>query len=176
MSDQWDSASVTPFLDLKPRIDAVRQLANTANGWAVGCDLDGTLCDVTWRQQEAVLRNWDAFHAGIPHDQPVRAVLVVLRMAVVVGAPIVFFTGRPEKHRRATEDWLGSQYVPAAHVYMRGDTDFRPDTVVKEQHYHQFRAEHPDWDIMFMLEDRRACVDMWRSLGVPCFQVREPQY
>ncbi|BFO19039.1 hypothetical protein SHKM778_54270 [Streptomyces sp. KM77-8] len=39
---------------------------------------------------------------------------------------IVYLTGRPERCRRDTLDWLTARQLPAGDLYMRGNADRRP--------------------------------------------------
>lgn len=172
MSNLWDFTKANPVAKVHDMVDHIMQ---TTAIYAIGCDLDGTLCDVTWRQHHAKLRQWDAFHGGIPNDTPHMPVLLVVRSFLSHGTPVVFFTGRPERYRADTVRWLEENYLPANYLFMRADLDRRQDTVVKEEQYRLYQQQY-GWPLMFVLEDRNAVVAMWRSLGVPCFQVREAQY
>jgi hypothetical protein len=146
------------------------------NGYAIGCDLDGTLCDTQWREVHAQRRDWNAFHAGMVQDSPSAAVLLVVRSFISHGVPVVYFTGRPERYRAATTEWLEHHFVDSAHLYMRPDEDKRTDAELKAAQYQQFKDACPDLVLMFVMEDRDRVVAMWRDLGVPCFQVRPGAY
>lgn len=140
------------------------------------CDLDGTLCDVSWREQHAQRREWAGFHAGIPQDQPSPAVLFVLRACVNAGLYPLFITGRPEAYLLETREWLSRVWVHTYSLLMRPDGDRRKDTVVKGELLDNYLLGRPDDEIVLVLEDRTTVVDMWRSRGYPCFQVRDSGY
>lgn len=90
-------------------------------------DLDNTLAGTAHRQRflERRPRDWDAFFAAAPHDPPLPE-----GIALVLGSAeeceIVYLTGRPERCRRDTLDWLAAHGLPAGPVHMRGDADRRP--------------------------------------------------
>ncbi|MFC8224921.1 hypothetical protein [Streptomyces sp. NPDC057287] len=90
-------------------------------------DLDGTLADSGHRQHflEGRRRDWERFFSAAPHDPPldegVRLVLASARECEVV-----YLTGRPERCRRDTVDWLERQGMPRGDVHMRRDGDRRP--------------------------------------------------
>lgn len=90
-------------------------------------DLDNTLADTGHRQRflERAPRDWDAFFAAAPQDPPLaRGVALVLQSAE--DCEVVYLTGRPERCRRDTLDWLAAQGLPEGHVHMRRDHDRRP--------------------------------------------------
>ena len=57
---------------------------------------------------------------------------------------------------------------------MREDTDHRPDWQVKREIYE--REIKDKYNVIGVFEDRQQCVDMWRSLGLTCFQVAKGDY
>ncbi|GAA3808016.1 hypothetical protein GCM10022403_047730 [Streptomyces coacervatus] len=90
-------------------------------------DLDNTLADTAHRQRflERKPRDWDAFFAAAPHDPPIpEGIALVLESAKE--CEIVYLTGRPERCRRDTLDWLTAQGLPDGRVHMRRNDDRRP--------------------------------------------------
>ncbi|MFE6287233.1 hypothetical protein [Streptomyces sp. NPDC057877] len=90
-------------------------------------DLDNTLADTAHRQRflERGPRDWDAFFAAAPHDPPLaRGVALALEHAEE--CEVVYLTGRPERCRRDTLEWLAAHGLPEGRVYMRRDDDRRP--------------------------------------------------
>lgn len=68
-----------------------------------------------------------------------------------------------------TEQWLDDNGVPYSGLYMRKAQDYSHDADAKRIIY---VAEIKDrYDVLFVLEDRTSCVEMWRDLGLQCFQV-----
>ncbi|MGC3002024.1 hypothetical protein ACPF8X_27525 [Streptomyces sp. G35A] len=90
-------------------------------------DLDNTLADTAHRQRflERRPRDWDAFFAAAPQDPPLTEGIALVRESAGE-CEIVHLTGRPERCRRDTLDWLAAQGLPGGRVYMRGDADRRP--------------------------------------------------
>ncbi|MFG3101902.1 hypothetical protein ACGFZL_15490 [Streptomyces sp. NPDC048182] len=90
-------------------------------------DLDNTLADTAHRQRflERRPRDWDAFFAAAPHDAPL-AEGVALAHERAADCEVVYLTGRPERCRRDTLDWLAAHGLPEGRVYLRGDHDRRP--------------------------------------------------
>jgi len=140
-------------------------------------DLDGTLCDCSHRQHhvQGKPKNWDAFYAGVIADEPNEAVFrVVERLRHKY--EIIFCTGRPERCRRDTAEWLVTNLSFLSDDYtllMRKDGDYRADYIVKQE----MLDTHIDKErVLFVLEDRKQVVDMWRANGLTCFQVAEGNF
>ncbi|MEU6825499.1 HAD family acid phosphatase [Streptomyces atriruber] len=90
-------------------------------------DLDGTLADTAHRQRflAGKPRDWDAFFAAAPEDPPL-AQGVELALASAEECEVVYLTGRPERCRADTVDWLARQGLPSGRIWMRRDNDRRP--------------------------------------------------
>lgn len=86
---------------------------------------------------------------------------------------IIYVSGRSEKFRKLTEEWLKKNHFPSSMsgkymLYMRPNHDVRSDCVVKQEIYYQFIE--PKYEVKFCIDDRQQVVDMWRSLGLTCLQ------
>lgn len=95
-------------------------------------DLDGVLADVRHRLRhiQGGKKNWSAFFAEVDRDDVLpEGRAVVERLADE--HEILYLTGRPERTREATEDWLNRHGLPRGRVIMRRDDDRRPARMVK---------------------------------------------
>ncbi|MHC3467468.1 phosphatase domain-containing protein [Streptomyces sp. 7R007] len=90
-------------------------------------DLDNTLADTAHRQRflERKPRDWDAFFAAAPDDPPIPEGVALARESAKE-CEIVYLTGRPERCRRDTLDWLAAHGLPDGRLHMRRDADRRP--------------------------------------------------
>ncbi|MEV7386017.1 MULTISPECIES: HAD family acid phosphatase [unclassified Streptomyces] len=106
-------------------------------------DIDNTLADTAHRQRflESKPRDWDAFFAAAPQDPPI-AEGIALAVATAQECEIVYLTGRPERCRRDTLDWLAAHGLPEGRVHMRRNADRRP-------------ARHTKLEILRRLAERR---------------------
>lgn len=136
-------------------------------------DIDGTIADISHRQHflDERPKNWDAFHAATSDDVPLRHMRIVLRALVNHLGPrhVLYVTGRVEKTRAATVEWLRWYNFPQLRLLMRPDGDYRDDTILKREMLDQLRAE--GFVPLMVFEDRSRVVNMWREVGVPCAQV-----
>jgi len=69
--------------------------------------------------------------------------------------------------RRDTIDLLDAFNVPYNHLRMRAAGDFTADEELKRQWIQEYKLE----DIICVFDDRTKVVNMWRDLGLTCFQV-----
>lgn len=70
-------------------------------------------------------KNWSAFFAGAASD-PALPEGVELARDLATSHDIVWLTGRPERLRRVTIEWLRRQGLPVEPLHMRGNADYRP--------------------------------------------------
>lgn len=131
---------------------------------AIIVDLDGTLALIGDRSP------YDADDCGLDTVNP--AVAAVIGWAAAAGNAIILVTGRGLKasHRKYTEQWLTWNNIHYDELFMRRPGDSRPDHVVKAEIY-RCRIEE-NHDVLFVLDDRRSVVRMWREeFGLTVFQV-----
>jgi hypothetical protein len=97
-------------------------------------DIDGVVADVRHRLHHISRRpkDWDAFFAAATHDPPHPEGLGVVR-TIAEGHEIVYVTGRPERTRGATVEWLDRHGIGGHRLVMRPEGDRRPAAQVKAQ-------------------------------------------
>lgn len=93
---------------------------------------------------------------------------------------VIFLSGRPDSCRKDTVHWLESHdWFPdrgdsSTRLFMRKAGDDRADYVVK---YEIFDREIRDkYDVRLVLDDRDQVVDMWRAIGLTCWQVNRGDF
>ena len=82
---------------------------------------------------------------------------------------IIIITGRQVKSHNETHEWLKKNNIKVDVLYMRDDNDYRQDSIIKLDVYKKFIKNK--YSVKFVLEDRDQVVDMYRQIGLPCFQV-----
>jgi len=137
-------------------------------------DIDGTLANIEHRLDyvRSKPKNWKAFDAGIPNDKvnyPVADVFWALD--ATDQHTIILASGRNERSRQATENWLRKNSLNAYDkLYMRKADDFRGDDIVKQEILDEIIADYGKKpDIWF--DDRPRVVKAIRSRGVFVFDV-----
>ncbi|MER5218169.1 hypothetical protein ABT063_48680 [Streptomyces sp. NPDC002838] len=125
-------------------------------------DLDNTLAETAHRQRflERKPRDWDAFFAAAPQDPPI-AEGIALARRIAEECEVVYLTGRPERCRRDTLDWLSAQGLPEGRVYMRRDNDRRPARRTKLEILHRLARTR---EIRVLVDDDElVCEDAERA-------------
>lgn len=136
-------------------------------------DLDGTICDHSNRVAFAARGDWDEYHNRLIFDAPHRDVIDLLNdlseRNFIIGC-----TGRSERYRALSYEWLTEHRVPIDVLLMRKDNDYRPDNELKVQLAIEFFEDkaHMLKMVRFVLDDRAKVVQAWRDAGLTCFQVR----
>ena len=137
-------------------------------------DLDGTLCDCTWRlpliQQKP--KNWKEFFAGIPRDACVEPVAtLVYHFAECPANNVVFSTGRPRSTENDTILWLkrNDMWMKNSRLYMRGTKDFRPDYVTKRDLLTDIINE--GFRPVLAIDDKPEVCDMYEQVGLNVLRV-----
>ena len=134
---------------------------------AILCDIDGTL---------AIRGARDVYDVHRCCEDVVReAVLRLLHRYdnfrhTAYEVVIILISGRDERWRKPTTEWLVAHDIPYDALLLRRAGDMRKDAIVKREIYE--RDIEPHYDVEVVIDDRDAVVAMWRhELGLPCFQV-----
>ena len=140
-------------------------------------DVDGTLADINHRMHHFDdQKNWAAFFAAQHLDPPYDAVFDVLHALFDTGDKCIVITGRDEKHRQVTIDWL-QKYCKFDFsnddLYMRKRGDSKSDDLVKIEIINQILKEHPEYKVMGVFEDRHRVIDAWRDAGYYVFECNQ---
>lgn len=139
---------------------------------AVICDLDGTLAlkhnDRTWYDASTCDRD--------VINTPIKTLIDLMWDS----HHIIFCSAREEKFREPTMTFLDKCFNGKLDnhdfdLFMRQTNDYRKDSIVKHEIY--LNQIKPNWNVNFVLDDRRQVVDMWRNaLGLTTLQVAEGNF
>ena len=139
-------------------------------------DLDGTLAHIEHRKHfiEGERKSWSRFYKACVDDTPNTPVIATLELLLSTGAEVQLFSGREDSVRKATVAWLTqhtSLNMRATALLMRPTGDSAPDDVLKRYWYENALTAGERRRLVAVFDDRDKVVAMWRSMGVPCFQV-----
>lgn len=137
-------------------------------------DLDGTLADIRHRLHfiEGKKKDWDAFYDACVHDIPISNTIHVLNQ-LCLQEEVIICSGRSERVREQTEEWLAEYGVYYDKLLMRPIGDTRPDAELKLEWLNSGELGN---SILGVFEDRDRMVKMWREQGLTCYQVCEGDY
>lgn len=95
-------------------------------------DIDGVLADARHRAHHVAgrPRDWDAFFDAAAADTVIEAGRRAVLNAAA-GGDVVLVSGRPERLRGATVQWLARHGFPSLPLHLRSDTDRRPAAMIK---------------------------------------------
>lgn len=82
---------------------------------------------------------------------------------------IIVMSGRDGSCRDITIKWLEDKNIKYDSLIMRGEGDFRKDSIVKRELFDNHIKDK--YYIEYVLDDRNQVVDMWRDMGLKCLQV-----
>ncbi|MCU1490836.1 MAG: polynucleotide 5-hydroxyl-kinase [Acidimicrobiaceae bacterium] len=133
---------------------------------AVVVDVDGTIAD-----HIGIRGHHD--YGRVDHDAPVEAIIRLVQL-LAERYEIVIVSGRPERVRAMTEEWLERNHVAWSLLLMRRNHDNRADDIVKRELYDAHIRGH--YEVELVLDDRDRVVKMWRALGLTCLQVAEGDF
>jgi phosphoglycolate phosphatase-like HAD superfamily hydrolase len=147
-------------------------------------DLDGTLADIRHRRHfvERDRKDWRSFFAACVDDEPIPQAIETLRCLHRGGAEIWVWSGRSDEVREETVRWLKRHriwrclpwFVPEK-FRMRKAGDHQPDDKLKSIWLSEIEPTEYD-RLTAIFDDRKRVVDMWRSAGVPCYQVAPGEF
>lgn len=157
---------------------------------AIICDLDGTLTNPSERRHfmEKKPKSIGSFYYNAPYDKPNVWCLELIDALFDKEYHLLFVSGRPEQfeHRgimynlkRWTIEWL-HEYTPygigsrAIKLFMRQTGDKREDYIVKKEIYEKYIKDK--YEVLFVIDDRKQVVDMWRSIGLVCLHCADGNY
>lgn len=128
-------------------------------------DLDGVVADTRHRLRHLQTRpkNWDAFFDEARADAVLPEGLGVAR-ALAGQAEIVYLTGRPERCRADTEDWLREHDLPPGRVLMRRAGDRRPAALVKAGIWRGLSRTHR---VVMAVDDDPLVIEQAGKAGIP---------
>ena len=137
-------------------------------------DIDGTLANVKHRLHllQSRPKNWDAFFDLAHWDTQFPQGRCKIQEAIEANLKVVYLTGRPEKTRQATVEWLSKHQFPLAcnsNLFMRPQGDFRPASFVKVELLQ--RARDLVGDVHVIYDDDEAVVRSLRRAGYNCIHV-----
>lgn len=145
---------------------------------AVIFDLDGTLADSFHRLMpkewwvtctDAQRAEWNQRGRQDAVIQPIAELFHSMGHA---GYFRIILTARDQQSREPTKDWLRDNHLKPELLLLRPDHWKRKSGSLDPQMKREVYLEQiaPWYDVVFTVEDRTCCVEMWRELGLTCLQ------
>lgn len=125
-------------------------------------DIDGTLAH---HNNERSPYDW--YKVG--NDVVDNVVANELRFHYTAGHKIFIVSGRDSVCMLETMMWLDNNKIPYHELYMRPTNDSRKDTIIKREIYENCIKDK--YNVKIVYDDRLSVCEMWRTLGLKCFNV-----
>jgi predicted kinase len=127
-------------------------------------DLDGTLA---------------LFGDKNPYDRDFEKDIVnnpisILMDKMIHGISIIIVSGRSDKFRTITENWLFNNDIQYESLYMRKSGDTRKDCIIKEEIFNTYIRDK--FNPVLVIDDRDQTVAYWRSIGLTCLQCADGDF
>lgn len=136
-------------------------------------DIDGTLADCSHRVQYAQAKLWEEFHERAKDDLVVINVADLMRY-LAKDFSIMLLTGRPEKYRHMTIEWLldAGLHLSYDELVMRPDYNYIQDGLMKIDLLEQWFGSQQDvlHNVWFVVDDRESVVEALRNYGLTVLQ------
>lgn len=152
----------------KRKFDPVPVERNNALPKAIIVDIDGTLAEKCDRSP------YD--YSRVSEDTVYEDIAYLVDVFKGNGFHVLIVSGRDGTCRNQTFQWLDDNDIPVDALFMRdteGDVDEfggkLPDFEVK---YRLFNWHiRNNWDVQYVIDDRRQVIDMWRGIGLRVLDV-----
>lgn len=142
-------------------------------------DLDGTLANVDHRLNLVRRKKkwFDKFYELAWKDKPNEWCFELVKAMMALGHEVHIVSARPKSLEDKTINWLLKNGLDGSserlHLWLlRKEKDFRPDTILKRDWLHGTTSPLKK-DILFVVDDRKRVVEMWRAEGLVCLQCYE---
>lgn len=112
---------------------------------------------------------------GIADDIVIEPIANILR-TMSKNNKILIVTGREGTPEiiEATKNWLINNNIPYDSIYLRPVKDYSPGAECKKEIYNNYIKGK--YNVSFVLEDNKKCVNMWRSEGLICLQPNDGNF
>lgn len=134
---------------------------------AIIFDIDGTLAHM---QGKRGTFDWNRVNLDVV-DEKVRETLKAYKKA---GYTIIVVTGRDGTSKDLTAQWLRDNKIEYDVLHTKPENDFRKDYITKTEIYDS--QIKPNYNVLAAYDDRKQAVNMWRGLGIKCYQVEDGDF
>jgi len=125
------------------------------------CDIDGTI---------AIMKDRSPYEWNkVGFDTLNNDVALVVKL-LAKNKEVIFLSGRDSCCENLTRTWLNENgFSCNDKLFMRPEGDMRKDTIIKKELYENHVKGK--YNVLGVFDDRSQVVQLWRSLGLTCFQV-----
>jgi hypothetical protein len=137
-------------------------------------DIDHTISNAFWRDSMIGVSPWDEYHAAAKDDKAFRNMVKLINNLYMAGYEIIAITGRNERFRKLTTDWLIEQEVDIEEILMRPDDNFLKNAEMK-LNLIKMRFKGNYKNIHFLIDDNEDTILAFNKIGIATLQIRNVQ-
>lgn len=126
---------------------------------AIILDIDGTIALTNGRS------HFDYSETVLTDVPRIDVIELVSGYANSLGAEIICVSGREDKCKEHTENWLATYFVGQSALFMRQTGDPRCDTIIKEEIF--WEHIEPYYNVVAAFDDRPRVIRKWKDIGIP---------
>ena len=137
---------------------------------AIICDVDGTVALMHGNRGPF---DWDKVYTDKPNEWVID---LIESYHTCTGCKVIFLSGRSDECMEDTHRWLLENVEVPFDLFMRPvEQLFEKDAKIKHEIYTNIIK--PSYDVLFVIDDRKQVVDMWRNVaGLKVAQVAEGNF
>ena len=137
---------------------------------AIICDVDGTVALMHGNRGPF---DWDKVYTDKPNEWVID---LIESYHTCTGCKVIILSGRSDECMEDTHRWLLENVVVPFDLFMRPvEQLFEKDAKIKHEIYTNIIK--PSYDVLFVIDDRKQVVDMWRNVaGLKVAQVAEGNF
>lgn len=145
---------------LKPAASSEKIVMDESLPVCIVVDIDGTIAKFNGRGPF----DYDKVHT----DHPKEDVISIIQDLAKQNTHIIYCSGRPNRCRVLTKNWMFIHDLPIGLLFMRADGDDRNDAIIKREFLDDIVKKYY---VRAVFDDRDRVVRMWRDVGLTCLQV-----
>jgi hypothetical protein len=134
-------------------------------------DFDHTIANSFWRDSMIGTVSWDEYHEQSKHDKPFWNIVQMINTLWYGGHTIIGITGRTEKHRKLTTNWLLKHDINIDEMLMRPDDVFLKNAEMKVKMVED-RFKKDFRNICCLIDDNEETILAFFNLGITTLQIR----
>lgn len=134
-------------------------------------DLDHTMSNAFWRDPMIGNLPWDDYHESSKHDKAFPKMIALIQAIIENGDLVIAITGRTEKHRGITVNWLLDHHILIHDLLMRPDDEFLKNAEMKVKLVSIYFNNTFD-NIGFLIDDNEETCLAFQKIGIATLQAR----
>ncbi len=138
---------------------------------AIIFDIDGTLADhknrIKYINQEP--KKWDLFFSESIYDKPLKHVKIIYdALKKADKYQIIIMTGRPNKYKGITIEWLYKNGFNYDKLFMRPTNNYKNNIEMKEIILHKIMQYY---EVVFAFDDDEKVIELYKKYNIKVLQV-----